>query len=62
MEKREKGKAENEDKIVAELKAVQGHPVDIGGYYLPEPAKLKAVMRPSPTFNAALAAVCGGRA
>ncbi|MGV8804989.1 MAG: NADP-dependent isocitrate dehydrogenase [Polaromonas sp.] len=49
--------AENEAKIVDELKAVQGHPVDIGGYYLPEPAKLKAVMRPSATFNAALEAV-----
>ncbi|MEO5607622.1 MAG: NADP-dependent isocitrate dehydrogenase, partial [Polaromonas sp.] len=54
-----KALAENETKIVAELKAVQGQPVDIGGYYLPEPAKLKAVMRPSATFNAALAAVGG---
>ena len=54
-----KALAENEAKIVAELKAVQGHPVDIGGYYLPEPAKLKAVMRPSATFNAALEAVGG---
>lgn len=54
-----KALAENEERIVAELKAVQGHPVDIGGYYLPEPEKLKAVMRPSATFNAALQAVAG---
>jgi isocitrate dehydrogenase len=47
----------NEQKIVEELKAVQGHPADIGGYYLPDVKKLDAVMRPSATFNAALAAV-----
>ena len=47
----------NEQKIVEELKAVQGHPADIGGYYLPDPVKTEAVMRPSPTFNAALKAV-----
>ena len=52
-----KALADNEVQIVAELKAVQGRPVDIGGYYLPEPAKLQAVMRPSATFNAALEAV-----
>jgi isocitrate dehydrogenase len=46
---------ENEDKIVAELKAVQGHPVDIGGYFMPVAEKVDAVMRPSATFNAALA-------
>ena len=39
-----------------ELSAVQGKPVDIGGYYLPDAEKCKAVMRPSATFNAALAA------
>jgi isocitrate dehydrogenase len=49
--------AEQEATIVEELNAVQGQPVDIGGYYLPDPAKLDQVMRPSPTFNAALAAV-----
>ena len=49
----------NEEKIVAELKAVQGKPVDIGGYYLVDPVKLDAVMRPSPTFNAVLAAAQG---
>jgi isocitrate dehydrogenase len=48
--------ASNEATIVAELAAVQGKPVDIGGYYLPDPAKTEAVMRPSATFNAALAA------
>ena len=45
----------NEQTIVAELQAVQGKPVDIGGYYQPELDKLDAVMRPSATFNAALA-------
>jgi isocitrate dehydrogenase len=48
--------AENEQKIVAEFAAVQGKPADIGGYYLADPVKLEAVMRPSATFNAALAA------
>jgi len=48
--------AENEQKIVAELAAVQGKPADIGGYYLADAAKVEAVMRPSATFNAALAA------
>jgi isocitrate dehydrogenase len=39
-----------------ELKAVQGQPADIGGYYLPDAAKCQAVMCPSSTFNAALKA------
>ena len=47
---------DNEQKIVGEFNAVQGQPVDIGGYYLADPAKTEAVMRPSATFNAALAA------
>jgi isocitrate dehydrogenase len=47
---------ENEAKITAEFKAVQGKPTDIGGYYIVDPVKLKAVMRPSATFNAALKA------
>jgi isocitrate dehydrogenase len=34
---------------------VQGHPVDLGGYYLPDAALASAAMRPSPTLNAALA-------
>jgi isocitrate dehydrogenase len=49
-----KNLAENEQKIVAELLEVQGKPVDIGGYYKADDAKVKAVMRPSQTFNAAL--------
>ena len=43
--------AANEAKIVAELNAAQGQPVDIGGYYRPDPAKTAAAMRPSPTLN-----------
>ncbi len=46
----------NEQTIVAELQAVQGKVVDIGGYYQPDLAKLDIVMRPSKTLNAALAA------
>jgi len=49
--------AANETKINAELIAAQGKPVDIGGYYLPDPAKASAAMRPSATLNAALAAL-----
>jgi isocitrate dehydrogenase len=44
-----------ESTIVTELLAVQGEPADIGGYYLPDPEKAGAVMRPSKTFNEALA-------
>jgi isocitrate dehydrogenase len=47
--------ADNESKIVAELNGVQGHPVDIGGYYSPNPELASRAMRPSATFNAALA-------
>ncbi|MGA5222285.1 NADP-dependent isocitrate dehydrogenase [Streptomyces koyangensis] len=47
--------AEQEGTIVAELAAVQGKPVDIGGYYQPDPAKAEAVMRPSKTLNQAIA-------
>ncbi|HWY25895.1 MAG TPA: NADP-dependent isocitrate dehydrogenase [Nevskia sp.] len=49
--------AEKEAAILAELTAVQGQPAEIGGYYMADPEKLSAVMRPSPSFNAALAAV-----
>lgn len=45
----------NEETIVGELQRVQGKPVDIGGYYLPDPIKCSDVMRPSATFNAVLA-------
>ncbi|MEV7211613.1 NADP-dependent isocitrate dehydrogenase [Kitasatospora cineracea] len=47
--------AEQEQAIVDELIAVQGSAVDLGGYYQPDPAKAAAVMRPSKTFNDALA-------
>ncbi|WP_034277349.1 NADP-dependent isocitrate dehydrogenase [Actinospica robiniae] len=43
-----------EETIVRELIAVQGSPVDLGGYYQPDPAKAAAAMRPSATFNQAL--------
>jgi isocitrate dehydrogenase len=46
--------AENETKIVEELRQAQGRPVDIGGYYHPNPALVAKAMRPSPTFNAIL--------
>ncbi len=49
--------AANEQKIVAELAAVQGHAADIGGYYKADAAKVKAVMRPSKTLNDALASL-----
>ncbi|MGE0098985.1 MAG: NADP-dependent isocitrate dehydrogenase [Hydrogenophaga sp.] len=49
--------ADNEKIIVAELAAVQGKAVDIGGYYKPDFDKLETIMRPSKTFNAALALV-----
>jgi isocitrate dehydrogenase len=48
---------DNEQKIVDELNSVQGKPVDIGGYYMPDAQKLEAIMRPSATLNAALASV-----
>jgi isocitrate dehydrogenase len=51
-----KALTENEKKIIDELNAVQGKPVDIGGYYMPDPKKCDSVMRPSPTLNALLKA------
>jgi isocitrate dehydrogenase len=47
----------DEQKINDELLAVQGSPADIGGYYRPDPEKTSAVMRPSTTFNQALASL-----
>ncbi|WP_040157384.1 NADP-dependent isocitrate dehydrogenase [Mobilicoccus massiliensis] len=44
--------AENETKIGEELIGAQGKPVDLGGYYRPDPEKVSAAMRPSPTLNA----------
>jgi isocitrate dehydrogenase len=49
--------AAGEQAIVDELLAVQGKPADIGGYYRPDEAKVNAVMRPSKTFNEALASL-----
>ncbi len=46
--------AENEAKIVDELAAAQGAPVELGGYYQPDIDKLAAAMRPSDTLNAAI--------
>ncbi|OCR24408.1 isocitrate dehydrogenase [Pseudomonas syringae] len=49
--------ADNEEKIVAELNAVQGKPADIGGYYYPNAELTSKIMRPSATFNAAIASL-----
>jgi isocitrate dehydrogenase len=43
---------ENEAKIAGELLGAQGKPVDMGGYYHPDPVKTSKAMRPSPTLNA----------
>jgi isocitrate dehydrogenase len=47
--------AADEETIVGELNGVQGQPVDLGGYYYVDRAKADEVMRPSATFNEALA-------
>jgi isocitrate dehydrogenase len=49
--------AEAEDAILAELLAVQGSPVDVGGYYRPDPVLADGVMRASATLNAAIDAL-----
>jgi isocitrate dehydrogenase len=49
--------AAQQDQIDAELLAAQGTPVDLGGYYLPDPAKADAAMRPSATLNALIATI-----
>jgi len=49
----------NEAKIVAELVAVQGKPVEIGGYYRPDAKLTAAAMRPSATLNSILGAANG---
>src|SRR5215471_7721036 len=41
----------NIDVILQEISAAKGKAVDLGGYYHPDPAKMKAAMRPSATFN-----------
>jgi isocitrate dehydrogenase len=48
---------ENEAKITEELLAAQGKPVDLGGYYLPDPVVAEKVMRPSATLNAIIDAM-----
>lgn len=45
--------ASGEEQIIKELNAAQGHEVDLGGYYHPDPEKLQRATRPSPTLNAA---------
>jgi isocitrate dehydrogenase len=49
-----RGLEQNEATIIAELNGVQGTPVDVGGYYHPDPALTRTAMRPSTTFNALL--------
>ena len=43
--------ADNEEKIVAELIECQGNKVDLGGYWMPDPAKVRIAMQPSATLN-----------
>jgi isocitrate dehydrogenase len=49
--------ADNEDKIIEELNAAQGKPVDIGGYYYPDDELSAKAMRPSATLNAIVDAI-----
>jgi isocitrate dehydrogenase len=49
--------AASEEAIVAELNAVQGEPVDLGGYYVVDRDRADEVMRPSATFNRAIDAL-----
>ncbi len=46
-----KSLASNEKSIFAELNAIQGHPLDLGGYYLPDENLANNAMRPNETFN-----------
>ena len=48
---------DNEARIIAELTAAQGKPVELGGYYRPNPELASKVMRPSPTLNAIVDAI-----
>jgi isocitrate dehydrogenase len=48
---------ENESRIAEELLSAQGKPADLGGYYLPDPEKANAVMRPSAALNAVIDAM-----
>jgi isocitrate dehydrogenase len=51
--------AAEEETILAELAEVQGSPVDIGGYFRPDPDRVAQAMRPSATFNDALGSLSG---
>ncbi|MCB9879988.1 MAG: NADP-dependent isocitrate dehydrogenase, partial [Planctomycetes bacterium] len=51
--------SDNEAKIVAELNGVQGKPIDVGGYYRPDPSRAAAAMRPSATLNEIVASCRG---
>ena len=46
-----------EDAVISELNDVQGVSMDIGGYFMPDPAKAAAAMRPSATLNAIVDAI-----
>ena len=46
--------ADNAARIIDELNAVQGRPADLGGYYVADPTRAEAIMRPSATLNAAI--------
>ncbi|MEE4250508.1 MAG: NADP-dependent isocitrate dehydrogenase [Alcanivoracaceae bacterium] len=50
--------ADNEETILSELQAVQGTPVDMGGYYHPDVEKVTAAMRPSKTLNRIIDSFC----
>ncbi|MGA0872595.1 MAG: NADP-dependent isocitrate dehydrogenase [Phycisphaerales bacterium] len=50
----------NESRIVEELIGAQGRPVEVGGYYRPDPEKAAEAMRPSATFNAIVDGVMAG--
>lgn len=52
-----KALTENEEKIVAELGAVQGKPVEIGGYYQPDDELASKALRPSATLNEIIAKI-----
>lgn len=46
-----------EDRVIAEMNAIQGKPVDIGGYYKPDETKASAAMRPCTLFNEVIDAI-----
>ncbi|HSG09624.1 MAG TPA: NADP-dependent isocitrate dehydrogenase [Longimicrobiales bacterium] len=52
-----KALADNETEIVSELNRAQGPPQDVGGYYMPDPARASAAMRPSATLNGIIDAI-----